>query len=417
MTEVQLSRRRWCDASSIATAHDGCEVKWIWTAGASGEAGCLAKWAPYLPEALRRTGRLSGALDYMPDDGLSGEVGFKGFALRPTQNFPAVDSIEGQFEVADRILTLKQAGARVGGSPVLMNGRFDWSAWPRAEWAIEVTGANVPIVRRPDVILRSDLEVVLRNGAEPGSAELSGRLGLRSSTMLVEFDPLSPPVESGPATRPPFFQVDEAPFDRWALRLRIDGDRFLRVRSPYFRALLSAGFDLGGTLGQPLLIGALRVDEGHLSFPGAKLSIDAGEAYVEASRPNTLQLDFSGIARTGSHVVSMHVGGSADEPQIQFEASPPLPNISIIRLLTTGRTSGGGAGAVGLYLGRGLFGAGGMGDNLGDRLSVDIGEETTRSGRSVVGVRYKIDQNLSLESEYDVYDSYNTDLLWTIFRE
>ena len=235
--------------------------------------------------------------------------------------------------------------------------------------------------------------------------------------MLVEFDPLSPPVRSGPSARPPFFAVEEVPFNQWALDLRIEGERFLRVRSPYFQSLISAGFDLKGTLGEPLLLGALRIEEGHLSFPGAKLRLDSGEAFIEAAEPNTLRLDVSGTARTGAHVITMQVGGSAAEPQVHFEASPPLPNTAIVRLLSTGSTTGGGAGAVGLYLGRGLLGAGGMNEGLGDRLNVDFGEETTRSGRSTLGVEYKIEEDLSLQGEYDVYDSYNTDLLWTIFEK
>jgi len=373
-------------------------------------------WTPYLPKMLRRSGLLNGALRYRPEAGLSGFVSFDELALRPTQNFPAVDSIRGEFRVDDQLLTLTDARARVGGSPVSMDGELNLTAWPRAKWEIGLSGENIPIVRRTDMILRSDIEVALKSGTEPGAAELSGRLDLRSSTMLVEFDPLSPPTESGPSTTPPFFEVDEAPFSRWGLDLRIEGERFLRVRSPYFQSLVSAGFDLSGTLGQPLLIGGIRLGDGHLSFPGAKLKIDSGEAYIEAAAPNTLRLDVTGTARTGAHVISMQVGGSVAEPQIQFASSPPLPKSSIVRLLSTGSATGGGGGSVGLYLGRGLLGAGGMGERLSDRLTIDVGQETTRSGRSALGLRYDLNEKWSLQSEYDIYDSYNMDLLWTIFK-
>lgn len=378
----------------------------------------VENWTPYLPQMLRRSGRLDGVLSRQPGQPVKGQVAFRDLSLRPTQNFPSVDSIGGTFTVEGNVLTLVDAGARVGGSPVSMQGELSWSDWPETRWAIQVKGENVPIVRRPDLILRSDLDVRLRGLPESrDAAELSGRLSLRSSTMLVEFDPLSPPVASGPSTRPPFFEVDTAPYDKWALNLRIDGERFLRVRSPYFRAVLSAGFDLSGTLGQPLLIGAARIEDGHLSFPGAKLRIDSGEAFVEAANPNTLQLSASGTARTATHVITMQVTGNTAEPQIQFEASPPLPNTSIVRLLSTGSATGGGAGAVGLYLGRGLLGAGGMGDDLGDRLSIDFGQEVTRSGRSVIGVGYRLGEGFGLQGEYDVYDNYNVDALWTIFEK
>ncbi|MGB0744174.1 MAG: hypothetical protein ACPGSB_06580, partial [Opitutales bacterium] len=90
---------------------------------------------------------------------------------------------------------------------------------------------------------------------------------------------------------------------------------------------------------------------------------------------------------------------------------------SIVRLLSTGSTSGGGAGSVGLYLGRGLLGAGGMNESFADRITIDVGEERTRSGKNTLGVRYDVNDDVYLQSEYDVYDSYNTDLLWTIFEK
>lgn len=377
----------------------------------------LENWTPYLPDMLRRSGGLSGSVRYQPDRGLSGSVRFDDLALRATQNFPVVDSIRGEFRLDGKVLNLADATARVGGSPVSVTGELNWPTWPRVDWVVAVSGKNVPIVRRSDIILRSDLDLTLRSDAETSAAELSGRLGLRSSTMLVEFDPLSPPVRSGPSSSPPFFQVEETPFNKWGLDLRIEGEHFLRVRSPYFQSQISAGFDLTGSLGQPLLVGALRIEEGYLSFPGAKLRLDSGEAFIEAAQPNTLRLDLSGTARTGAHVITMQVGGSAAEPQVQFEASPPLPNTSIVRLLSTGSTTGGGTGAVGLYLGRGLLGAGGMDEGLGDRLTIDFGEETTRSGRSAFGMQFDIQEDLSLQGEYDVYDSYNMDLLWTIFEK
>ena len=116
-----------------------------------------------------------------------------------------------------------------------------------------------------------------------------------------------------------------APFDQWELDLRIEGERFLRVRSPYFQSVVSGGFTLAGTLGQPLLTGSARLADGHLSFPGAKVTLESGEAFIEAARPDALQLDISGTAKTGTHIVTMDIGGSAAQPQIQFDSTPPLP--------------------------------------------------------------------------------------------
>ena len=57
-----------------------------------------------------------------------------------------------------------------------------------------------------------------------------------------------------------------------------------------------------------------------------------------------------------------------------------------------------------------------MNEGLGGRLTIDIGEETTRSGRNTFGARYDLQEDLSLEGKYDIYDSYNMNLLWTVFK-
>lgn len=377
----------------------------------------LEDWTPYLLAILRRSGVISGSLAYGPESGLTGTLKLSDLGLRPTQNLPSVDSISGLLRLNGPKLVLEESGARVGGSQVSVRGQIDLESWPKIGGELLIEGDNVPVVRRADMILRSDLKLALRQEPTSLAPRLEGRLDLRSSTMLVEFDPLSPTVRSGPVPKPPFFAIEESPFDQWALNLRIEGERFLRVRSPYFQAILSAGLDLRGHLGEPLLLGSIRLAEGSLSFPGAKMRMDRGEAFIEYVQPDALQLDLLGTARTGTHIITMAVSGSAADPQIQFDATPSMPNASILRLLSTGSTKGGGVGTVGLYLGRGLLGGGGMNQSLADRFTLDLGEETSRSGKKTMGVRYDVGEDVYLKGEYDVYDTYNADVLWTLFEE
>ena len=112
----------------------------------------------------------------------------------------------------------------------------------------------------------------------------------------------------------------------------------------------------------------------------------------------------------------MEVTNTLDEPFVQFSSTPELSNASILRLLTTGSTTGGGVGAVGLYLGRGLLGAGGMNETVLDRVTIELGEKRSRSGRQTVGAEFDISKDWDLKGEYDEYDAYNMNLLWNLFR-
>lgn len=387
---------------------------------ASGEieldAWKMENWLDWLPPYFRRTGQFSASLSLAPELQLSGQLDFEDFGLRPTATLASVDQIAGQIRMEDRLLKIDEAGARFGGSRVEFAGEMDVTDLAQPLWFFDVKGDKLPILRTTEMLLRSDLDIRV-DARDPEQTPLvAGEMNLRSSTLLVDFDPLAPRLQKGGTARPPFFSITEEPFAAWRFDLRIVGDRFMRVRSPYFRSQLSADFELTGTFADPLLLGSVRTLDAELNFPGAKFVINDGEALIEASRPNEMQLAFNGIAQKSSKVIAMEVSQTLDDPAIQFESTPAMSQADIVRLLATGSTTGGGVGNLGLYLGQGMLGAGGMNNSLADKLSVDVGEETSRSGRKTIDASYEITPRWSVEGGYDVFDAYNADLIWTIFK-
>jgi len=290
------------------------------------------------------------------------------------------------------------------------------SDWAQPRWFFDVQGEKLPLLRTTEMILRSDVAIRIEARDPTLSPQVAGKLKLRSSTLLVDLDPLAPRLNKGTTLRPPFFNIEDAPLASWRFNLQILGDQFMRVRSPYFRTRLSADFNLTGTFADPLLLGSVRTHDAELHFPGAKFVITEGEALIEASRPNEMQLAFSGIARKGPQVIGIEVSQTLEDPVIQFESTPPMPQADIVRLLATGSATGGGIGNLGLYLGQGMLGAGGVNDRLTDKLTLDVGEATSRSGRKTLGARYEFTPHWSAEGGYDVFDAYNADLIWTIFQ-
>jgi len=377
----------------------------------------LADWTGRVPAALRRSGRLSGFLRLAPGLDLSGELTFSDFGLRPTASLPPVDNIGGRLRLEERVLYFEEAGAQVGGNPIAFTGQLDASDLTAPTWTFQAQGENLPIVRTTDMIVRSDVDVSASQSDDGQPPLVQGELNLRSSTLLIEFDPLSPSVRSGPRQTPPFFSITEDPFAEWRFDLKIRGDDFLRVRSPYLRGLLSADFDLTGSFAQPKLIGAVRMGESEIRFPGAKVKVDSGEAYIAEGQSDVVQLDITGVAKTSSYVISMDVSNTLTDPHIEFQSTPELSNAEIVRLLATGSTRSGGAGTVGLYLGQGLLGGPGMDEGLMDRLTIDIGENVTRKGKETIGVEYDLAEDYYLHGEYDQFDAYNLDLVWSLFRK
>jgi hypothetical protein len=376
----------------------------------------MEDWTDYMTPALRRTGLLDGTLSIQPGLNFSGQLDFKDFALRPTQSLPSVNTIQGKIILQDRQLRIESASALLGGSRVELAGKIDLDEQNQPRWEIALTGQNVPVTRTKDMILRSDLDLKVATVDQSEAVLVSGKLNLRSSTLLIDFDPLAPSVDGGTTARPPFFQISEPSFANWRFDLKLIGEEFMRVRSPYFRTVLSANLDLKGSFANPELLGSIRTIGGELNFPGAKFSLDEGEAFIEPSRPDVVQLNFSGIAQRASRVIVVEVSQTLDDPHVLFQSTPQMSNAAIVRFLATGSTTGGGFGNVGLYLGQGMLGAGSLDSGITENLTVDIGEETTKSGRGTLGARYELSPKWSIEGDYDKYDAYNANLIWSIFK-
>ncbi len=375
-------------------------------------------WRHRFPEVMRQSGELNGELVLQPGLDWSGRLVLNDFALRPTQAYSMIDQIGAELELADRVIRVKQASARIGGSPLALAGWIDGTDLSEPLWEVSAVGQRVPLVRTSDLILRSNVDLTLKRLAKEDAPELFGELNFTQSTLLVEFDPLAPSVKSGPSSRPPYFSITAPSISNWKFNVVASGDAFLRVRSPYFRALVSTNLALRGTFIKPELIGGLRVASGDILFPSVKMELDSGEAFIEPMKPHEVQLDFSGIAQVSSYVITMEVSQTLSDPSVSFSSTPTLPNSEIVRLLATGGLSGGQAGAVGVYLGKGLLGvgAGGVDSSLADRLTIDVGEAGGRDGGNTFGVQYRITDSVYLNGGYDIHEAYNLDLIWSIFK-
>ena len=374
----------------------------------------VKNWEGRLPGIFRSTGTLTGTIRLKEGLQLGGELRARNFGLRPTSATPAIDAIDADLRLDGRRVLLEKMTGATGGGGLELTGTLDTTDLEDPSYQIRLRGKDVPVARTPNLVIRSDLDLQLENpgGAKP--TRLTGKLDFQNSTFLLEIDPFSPNVRGGPSARPPYFSVEAKPFADWELQIRLTGDDFLRVRSSVLSTSLSANLRLEGTLGEPLLLGSVRTREGTLRFPGMNLRIESAEAFLLPQSPHTLILEASAIGRSQSTIVSMKLTGSAKSPQVTFGSTPSMSNADILRVLTTGSTEGGGgAQALGLYLGR-IF-AGVDGDS--DRLTVELGEDVSESGRSTVEVIYRLNRRWSLEGEYDIYDNYNLNLRRLLYEK
>lgn len=377
----------------------------------------LEAFKELVPGYMRPTGFIDGQLNLEPGFRLSGRLLANGFSLRPTLVSKSIDQISLTLDFEGSRMTLAGASARIGDGRVELTGFLDLAELDRPEWSFNLTGQKTPVVRTPDMLLRADLDLRMDSNGPGGAPAVTGSVAFQDSVVLVDIDPLAARTAGGALPAPPFFSVGEAPFSKWNLEVAVRGRDAIRLRSQYLATLMSVNMDLGGTLGNPVLVGGLSAREGRIAFPGTQMRLTRSEIFVTRDNQDQIQLDLTASGRTSSHVVTMQVDGTVRDPHVTFASTPSLPNARILQLLATGSLSNsGGGGNLGLYLGRGLVGPA-AGEGLLDRLSVEFGRDVSESGKKTVDIQYDLTESLRLRGTYDRYDTRNLDLEWEVFSE
>jgi translocation and assembly module TamB len=370
-----------------------------------------------LPGYLRPTGRAAADIAVEPGPRLDGEIRLEGFSLRPTLYTQTIDDINVTLDLDDSRLSLNTASASVGGSAVTATGYVDVRSFQEPLYRLEISGLRTPLVRTPDLLLHADVDLLVDRPKAGSEGSLTGTLRLRDSVLLMDIDPLAARTAGRSMAKPPFFRVPVEPFSGWELDIRITGEDALRFRSQYAKALLSVNMSLDGTLGTPVLVGDIFSTDGLIQFPGTSMQLSRSEIFVTREQQQSLQLDLNATGRAASTIISMRVGGSADEPHVEFSSTPALSNAQIFQLLATGSLERGGVGNIGLYLGKGLLGPGSADGSLMDRLTVEVGRDVSETGENTLDLYLDLTERLRLHGEYDKYDDQNLNLEWEVFSK
>lgn len=428
---VEQVRAEWAGTSLAASGEIPQADLWSFINGSERELGPLwramrgelelnpleiKRVAELLPPVIRPAGTVEARIICEPGLELGGQVTARGLGLRSTLYTAPLEGVEVEAVLRGQRLEWTRGRGQIGTGELSLMGWLDWSDAGRLRYQIGLEGERLPLVRTPDLLVRSDLSLTMeQDGRSP--TRIGGHVQLRDSVVLVEMNPLAARTRGGAGARPPFFAVEAAPYDDWELAVEFSGDHAVQVRGPYMEAVLSLGAQLEGTLGNPLLLARLRTESGELIFPGTSLRLATGEVFISRERPHTMQLDLRAHGQTASYGVSLEIDGSVGDPRLLLASTPELEQAEIVRLLATGSLQGGGLGSLGWYLGRGLMGPGSGGGGWLENFSVEVGREVSESGRDTVDLYYGFTDDLYLHGQYDEYDEQNMDFVWEVYEK
>ncbi len=367
------------------------------------------------PTELAPEGEASIGIAHEPGAGLSGRVWLHGAASRPLGPLGSVRDVNSELEFSGYEVALTRLEGLLGGQPVRVKGQANLVDPKHSEFALHVRSSRVPLVRRSGLIIRTEVDLELRQEAS-GPARVTGRVDFGPSVFSADLLELIPTGVDQPDKRPPYFSVEEPPFSEWQLDVAVHGEAFLQVNTPFYRDLLSADARLAGTLGEPRIEGWVWGSGGVVTFPFGRIPVEQVLVTLSRENPFEPQLVMSGSGRVMGYDIRMEASGPASEPRLLFTSDPPLSSQQVFMMLSTGAVpddprSGGATGRasrLAFFLGRNLAAGLGLGGNGGDeRLDVRSGEDFTREGRETVVVQYDLDGRWSLVGEYDRFDAYN----------
>lgn len=390
----------------------------------------LAAFVDFAPEVLAPQGDLTVNARLEPGMRLGGELILYNAGTRPLQSLGPVRGIDARILFAGTNVVLTNFTAEIGGQRVRAQGNAALNEAVLREkqlpdFNLHVRGENVPLVRQASVLVRSDLNLSITNrGATNGV--VSGKVQLRESFFLSSLGDLAPGRVASPKRRPPYFSLDKEPFAGWRLNLDVEGERFLRAQSPFFRGTVSTTMRVEGTLKEPLALGEVRINSGTVTFPFGSLDVKQGFVSLTSADPYHPQLFVSAEAQRMGYDIQMDVTGPADQPVVQFSSSPPLSSEQIVLMLTTGQTPQGVATAtstrqraqgIALFVGKNILSDIGIGGGGDGRLTIRSGEQVTDSGKPTYDLEYRLTDDWSVVGEYDRFSQYNLGMKWRVYTK
>lgn len=386
----------------------------------------VAALSRYAPAYLAPTGTLKMDVSLKPGGQLQGGIWLKDAATRPLGPLGILQSVGAEIFLNGRTIELKQVSASSGGQLVTLSGTVALPEGKTPRLDLALRGEKLPFVRQAGLLVRGDLDLRILTGDDE-ITRITGATKLRDSLFLMDvraFLPTGGP-RNAPGRRPPYFSVDVPPFDEWPLDVTVDGDKFLRLRTPVFSGVTSAHFRLGGTLGDPRAIGEAVVDQGQVILPFATFAVRQANVRLAEANPFEPRISLVGTSRRYGYDLRMEVTGTVEKPILTFSSTPPLESEQVLLMVMAGETpqnevtySGRQRAArLGAYLGRSLLGQLGPDPTAAERLSITSGERVSRQGRETYSAEYALSPRWSVVGEYDEFDEYNLGVKWRVLSE
>jgi autotransporter translocation and assembly factor TamB len=258
----------------------------------------------------------------------------------------------------DRIIIDQMKGLAGGGS-FGAGGGIDLTDGTNPKFDITLNGKKVLLTRSDGIIVRANLDMAVRGPLSAG--QIDGTVGITDSRFFKDIDILPLNLPGRPPPQPPAgalpkLAIETPPFKDWKFSIAIRTDEPFLVQSNLARGRVSINLQAGGTGAAPTVTGAIRIDRLVAELPFSKMEIDGGTIdFVPGADILDPSLSIVGRSTVSDYDIRARIFGTAWNPTVLLDSSPPLSQGDILVLLATGSTTSTFAQDPSLLAGRATF--------------------------------------------------------------
>lgn len=239
-------------------------------------------------------------------------------------------SADGEFS-AERLQFYRFQGRLETGGTFHGSAEYQIAGKGKGNFRVILDGSQLALHYPAGLSSRIDVQLLMEAG--PGGKVLSGQVVVDHAVYHREIDLRSLLFQLRQRRLEPFGEQGQLD-----LRVEITSREGILIDTNLGRMEMGADLILSGNLQHPRLTGRAEVDKGEIIFRGTKFVVSSGT--VDFFNPSRFVPYFDLVARATvkSYRVTLSVNGTPDQFNVNLSSDPPLSEVDLVSLITTGQT-------------------------------------------------------------------------------
>jgi hypothetical protein len=301
----------------------------------------LAIFRPLLPRIGRMGGLLSGKLALTGTVGkplLQGELTISDGRLEISAMTPVIASVNGALTFNAARATVETFSGEMGKGSFELRGGASLENLSDPYYELFFYGRNVDLARIVGLQLSANVNLYASGDSAAGMLKGTIRLLDGRLSRKLEITPLlaAPTGEDKLFSAPQFSGIVPAPLKNWKIDLSMSNDTPFLISGNAASGEIIPELQLTGTLSNPMLLGQVQLKNMRVFLPVTAMTVPEGYLHFVEDSPWMPLLDIRGTAQALDYEVQAYAFGPLSERRLILRSDPPLPQDSLIHLLTTG---------------------------------------------------------------------------------